>query len=140
MFPAAFDYRAPNSLDEAMGLLGELGDEAKVMAGGQSLIPLLKLRLAAPSVLVDIGRVPGLAGVRTDGAVLVLGARTRHVDIERDAPLGERCPILRDTAPLIADPLVRNLGTLGGSLGHADPAGDWGSVMLALDAELLARS
>src|SRR5262249_35725571 len=125
---------------EALELLREHGDEAKLMAGGQSLIPLLKLRFAAPTVVVDIGRLPGLAGVGGDGETLRVGALTRHVDVERDAGLDARCPILRDAAPQIADPLVRNRGTVGGSLCHADPAGDWGSVMLALDAQLVAMS
>jgi aerobic carbon-monoxide dehydrogenase medium subunit len=140
MVPAAFDYRAPTSLQEALEVLREHGDEAKVMAGGQSLIPLLKLRFATPGVVVDIARVPGLTGVTTDAETLRVGALTRHVDIERDAELDARCRILRDTAPQIADPLVRNRGTVGGSLCHADPAGDWGAVMLALDAQLVATS
>ena len=140
MVPAAFDYRAPTSLLEALEVLREHGDEAKVMAGGQSLIPLLKLRFATPGVVVDIARVPGLTGVRADAETVRIGPLTRHVDIERDADLSARCPILRDTAPQIADPLVRNRGTVGGSLCHADPAGDWGAVMLALDAQLVATS
>lgn len=140
MVPAAFDYRAPTSLAEALDLLRQHGDDAKVMAGGQSLIPLLKLRFAAPAILVDIGRVPGLTGIEAEADALRVGARTRHVDVERDAGLDRRCPILRDAAPQIADPLVRNRGTVGGSLCHADPAGDWGSVMLALDAQLVAAS
>jgi carbon-monoxide dehydrogenase medium subunit len=140
MFPAAFDYRAPTSLDEVLDLLGQHGDDAKVMAGGQSLIPLLKLRLAAPSLVLDLGRIPSLAGVSRNPGMLRIGARTRHVDIERDASLRDVCPLLTEAAPQISDPLVRNLGTVGGSLCHADPAGDWGSVMLALDAELVAAS
>ena len=140
MVPAAFDYRAPTSLAEALDLLRDHGDDAKVVAGGQSLIPLLKLRFAAPVVLVDIGRVPGLTGVTADADSVRVRARTRHVDLERDAALDSRCPILRETAPQIADPLVRNRGTIGGSLCHADPAGDWGAVMLALDAQLVAVS
>jgi aerobic carbon-monoxide dehydrogenase medium subunit len=140
MFPAAFAYRSPVSIEEALGLLAENGDEAKVMAGGQSLIPLLKLRLAAPSMVVDIGRVPGLTGIEADAGGLRIGARTRHVDIERGAALLSRFPILLDAAPLISDPLVRNAGTVGGSLCHADPSGDWGAVMLALGAELVVRS
>jgi aerobic carbon-monoxide dehydrogenase medium subunit len=140
MVPAAFDYRAPASLQEALGLLREHGDDAKVMAGGQSLIPLLKLRFAAPTVVVDVGRLPGLAGVEAADGTLRIGALTRHVDVERDGGLDRLCPILRSAAPQIADPLVRNRGTVGGSLCHADPAGDWGSVVLALDARLVARS
>jgi carbon-monoxide dehydrogenase medium subunit len=140
MVPAAFDYRSPTSLAEALDLLREHGDEAKVMAGGQSLLPLLKLRLASPSLVVDIGRVPALSGITVDGEWLRIGARTRHVDVERDGTLERLCPILREAAAQVADPLVRNRGTLGGSLCHADPAGDWGAVMLALDARLVARS
>jgi carbon-monoxide dehydrogenase medium subunit len=140
MFPAAFDYRAPTSLGEVLDLLGQHGDEAKVMAGGQSLIPLLKLRLASPALVLDIGRLPSLAGVSRDPGTLRIGARTRHADVEWDESLREVCPLLAETAPQISDPLVRNLGTVGGSLSHADPSGDWGSVMLALDAELVAAS
>ena len=140
MFPAAFDYRAPETLDETLELLTEKGDEAKVMAGGQSLIPLLKLRFASPALVVDIGRLPGLKGVTAGGGTIRIGALTRHVDIERSDEVRRICPILADTAPLISDPLVRNMGTMGGSICHADPSGDWGSVMLALGAELVARS
>jgi len=140
MVPAAFDYRAPSSLTEALDVLREHGDDAKVMAGGQSLIPLLKLRFAAPAIVVDIGRIPGLTGIAGENGGLRIGARTRHVDIERDAGLDGAWPILRETAPQIADPLVRNRGTVGGSLCHADPQGDWGAVILALDAELVAVS
>lgn len=140
MFPASFDYESPASLDDALALLAEHGDEAKVMAGGQSLIPLLKLRLAAPGLVVDIGRVPGLADVRAEGGGLTIGARTRHVDVERSAALRGRFGLLLEAAPQISDPLVRNAGTVGGSICHADPAGDWGAVMLALNAEFVVRS
>lgn len=140
MFPAAFDYRAPSTLDEALSVLEERGDEAKVMAGGQSLIPLLKLRFAQPGILVDIGRLPGLGGVTRRDGRLRIGALTRHVDIERSKDLGGVWALLPEAAHWIADPLVRNQGTVGGSICHADPSGDWGSVMLALDAELVARS
>jgi aerobic carbon-monoxide dehydrogenase medium subunit len=140
MVPAAFDYRVPTTLAETLELLREHGDDAKVMSGGQSLIPLLKLRFAAPALVVDIGRVPGLTGITAGADGLRIGARTRHVDLERDSDLDERCRILRETAPQIADPLVRNRGTVGGSLCHADPSGDWGAVMLALDAQLVATS
>jgi carbon-monoxide dehydrogenase medium subunit len=140
MFPARFDYVAPRTLDEALTLLRQHGDEAKVLAGGQSLIPLLKLRLASPSLLIDIGRVPAMAGISGDNRTLRIGARTRHADIEADASLASRCPLVADAVRLISDPLVRNMGTAGGSVCHADPAGDWGSVMLALGAEFVARS
>ena len=124
MFPAAFDYHAPATLDEALGILAEKGDEAKVMAGGQSLIPLLKLRFASPALVVDIGRLPGLKGVSSDGASIRVGALTRHVDIERGSEIRGLCPILAETAPQISDPLVRNMGTVGGSVSHADQSGD----------------
>jgi carbon-monoxide dehydrogenase medium subunit len=140
VFPAAFDYQAPTSLGEVLHLLKQHGDEAKVMAGGQSLIPLLKLRLAAPAMILDLSRIPSLAGVATNAGTLRIGARTRHADIERDGSLRDACPLVAEAAPQISDPLVRNLGTVGGSLCHADPAGDWGSVMLALEAELVAAS
>lgn len=140
MFPAAFDYRAPNTLDEALSVLKQHGDDAKVMAGGQSLIPLLKLRFARPAMLVDISRLPGLNTVRRDDGHVAIGALVRHVDIERSKELEGWLPIMQEAAHWIADPLVRNRGTLAGSVCHADPAGDWGSVMLALGADLVARS
>jgi carbon-monoxide dehydrogenase medium subunit len=140
MLPAAFDYRAPTTLAEALGVLKEKGDDAKVMAGGQSLIPLLKLRFAQPGLVLDIGRLPALNKVgRQDGYVTV-GALVRHVDIEHDRELAKTFPIMVEAVHWIADPLVRNRGTLVGSVCHADPAGDWGSVMLALGAELVAHS
>jgi carbon-monoxide dehydrogenase medium subunit len=140
MFPAAFDYRSPNSLDEALALLAEHGDDAKVMAGGQSLIPLLKLRFAQPGLIVDIGRLRGMSGVARNDGWLTIGALTRHVDLERSHDLPRQLSIVPEAAHWIADPLVRNQGTIGGSICHADPSGDWGSVMLALGAELVARS
>jgi carbon-monoxide dehydrogenase medium subunit len=140
VFPAAFDYHAPATLDEALALLAERGDDAKVMAGGQSLIPLLKLRFASPALVVDIGRLPGLKGVSSEGGTIRIGTLTRHVDIERGKEIRDLCPILAETAPQISDPLVRNLGTIGGSISHADPSGDWGSVMLALNAAFVVRS
>src|SRR5579859_7465266 len=140
MFPAAFDYRAPASLADALDILRDRGDDAKVMAGGQSLIPLLKLRFAQPALVVDIGRLPNLSGIRRQDGHLSIGALTRHVEVERSTELKSMLPILPEAAHWIADPLVRNRGTLGGSICHADPSGDWGSVMLALDAELVAHS
>jgi carbon-monoxide dehydrogenase medium subunit len=140
MFPAAFDYRAASTLDEALAVLKERGDDAKVMAGGQSLIPLLKLRFAQPGMLVDIGRLQGLSGLTQSNGNLKIGALTRHAEIERSQDLGGAWAILPEAAHWIADPLVRNQGTIGGSICHADPSGDWGSVMLALDADLVARS
>jgi carbon-monoxide dehydrogenase medium subunit len=140
MFPAAFDYRAPASLAEAVDILRQRGEEAKVMAGGQSLIPLLKLRFSQPALVLDIGRLPNLSGVARQDGHLRIGALTRHVDVERNQELRTMCPILPEAAHWIADPLVRNQGTVGGSVCHADPQGDWGSVMLALNADFIARS
>jgi carbon-monoxide dehydrogenase medium subunit len=140
MFPAAFDYIAPATLDEALGLLSEHGDDAKVLAGGQSLIPLLKLRFATPVVLIDIGKVDGLEGIRRENGLVRIGARTRHRDVESAVDLRGTLDALLDAAPLISDPLIRNMGTVGGSLCHADPAGDWGAVMLAVGAEFVIRS
>src|SRR2546430_902622 len=140
MLPAAFDYRAPTSLDEALGVLKQHGDEAKVMAGGQSLIPLLKLRFSRPELVVDIGRIPDLNAIKRDNGHVAIGALARHVDIERSKELAAAAPMLAEAAHWIADPLVRNRGTLVGSICHADPAGDWGSVMLAFGAEIVATS
>jgi aerobic carbon-monoxide dehydrogenase medium subunit len=140
MFPAAFDYSAPSTLDEVLGILESRGDDAKVLAGGQSLIPLLKLRFATPALVVDIGRIGGLRGIGRDDGTLRIGARTRHADVETHTELRGVLDVLLDAAPQISDPLIRNMGTVGGSLCHADPAGDWGAVMLALDAEVVARS
>jgi aerobic carbon-monoxide dehydrogenase medium subunit len=140
MFPAAFDYRAPASLAEALDVLHERGDEAKVMAGGQSLIPLLKLRFAQPALVVDIGRLHDLSGIRHRDGVLTLGALTRTAEVERSTELKSICGVLPEAAHWISDPLVRNKGTVGGSICHADPSGDWGSVMLALGADFVAQS
>lgn len=140
MFPAAFDYSAPATLGDALTLLKQRGDEAKIMAGGQSLIPLLKLRFAQPALVIDIGRLPAMAGIARQNGHLSIGALARHVDIERNADLAWLCPILVDTVHWISDPLVRNRGTMAGSICHADPSGDWGSVALALDGEIVARS
>jgi carbon-monoxide dehydrogenase medium subunit len=140
MFPAAFDYRAPATLNEALGLLAERGDDAKVMAGGQSLIPLLKLRFAQPQLIIDIGRIPGLADVKRDNGHVRIGALVRHVDVERSKDLAKLVPLMVEAVHWIADPLVRNRGTVVGSVCHADPSGDWGSIMLALNAELVVQS
>jgi carbon-monoxide dehydrogenase medium subunit len=140
MFPAAFDYRAPTTLDETLSLLAQHGDAAKVMAGGQSLIPLLKLRFSRPELIVDIGRVQGLNGVGRENGHLAVGALVRHVDIERSKDVASAAPMMAEAAHWIADPLIRNRGTLVGSICHADPSGDWGSVMLAMDGEVVARS
>ena len=140
MFPAAFDYESPTTLDEALGVLAKRGDDAKVMAGGQSLIPLLKLRFAQPQLILDIGRIQGLNTIKRDDGHVSIGALVRHVDIERSQDLAKLVPLMVEAVHWIADPLVRNRGTLVGSVCHADPAGDWGSIMLALNAELVAQS
>ncbi len=140
MFPAAFDYQSPASLEEALGLLAERGDDAKVMAGGQSLIPLLKLRFSQPALVVDIGRLPAMAEIKRDDGHLGIGALVRHVDIERSQELAKLLPMMVEAVHWIADPLVRNRGTVVGSVCHADPSGDWGSIMLALNAEVVAQS
>jgi carbon-monoxide dehydrogenase medium subunit len=138
MIPAAFEYHAPGSIGEATALLARLGDEAKVLSGGQSLIPLMKLRLANPRHLVDINGIPGLAYVREDGGVLRIGAMTREAELEESEIVRTRYPLLHDTCKVIADPLVRNLATIGGNLAHGDPANDHPATMLALGAEVVA--
>ena len=138
MIPAGFEYHAPTSVGEATGLLARLGEDAKVLSGGQSLIPLLKLRLASPRHLVDINRIPGLAYVREAEGTLRIGALAREVDLDESAVVRERYPLLADATQSIADPLVRNLATVAGNLAHGDPANDHPAVMLALGAEVTA--
>jgi aerobic carbon-monoxide dehydrogenase medium subunit len=140
MLPAGFDYVRPSTLPEAVQILAQRGDEGKLLAGGQSLIPLLKLRFALPDVLIDISRLPNMSYVRVDGANLLVGAGTRHASVAASPVAREHAPTLAAAAPQIADPIVRNWGTIGGSLVHADPAGDLGSVMIACDAVLVAQS
>jgi aerobic carbon-monoxide dehydrogenase medium subunit len=140
VIPAAFEYRRPRSLDEALGLLADLGDDGKVLAGGHSLLPIMKLRLTAPGTLVDIGRLPGLRGVEVDGDEVAIGALTRHADLSSSHRLATEVPLLAHVAGMIADPQVRNRGTIGGSLVHADPAADLPAAVLALDGSLLLRS
>ena len=139
MYPASFEYFAPATLDEALALLERFDGEAKVLAGGQSLIPLMKLRFASPRALVDINRIAGLDGLTQEGGSLRIGALVRHKTCEGSALLRGRYGVLAATAPQISDPLVRNLGTVAGSLAHADPQGDWGSALLAAGAEVVAR-
>ncbi|MGB8647266.1 MAG: xanthine dehydrogenase family protein subunit M [Anaerolineae bacterium] len=136
MYPGKFDYYVATSVPEAIQLLGQHHD-AKLLAGGHSLLPLIKLRLANPAVLIDIGRVPELHGIHQQGNVITIGALTTHNDIEMSALLKSHCPILPEAAALIGDMQVRNRGTIGGSLSHADPAADLPAVMLALGAELV---
>jgi aerobic carbon-monoxide dehydrogenase medium subunit len=140
MFPPRFRYEAPHSLDEAIGLLHDGGDYVKVLAGGQSLVPLMKLRFASPEMLVDINNLPGLAYHRADpDGSLRIGALCRHADLEHSDLLKGTQPTMAAAAPLIADPLVRNRGTLVGSLCHADPQGDWASVITALGGSVVAQ-
>src|SRR5688572_30004373 len=114
MYPAAFEYHAPTSVQEALGLLGKLKDDAKILAGGHSLIPMMKLRLAQPKHLIDLRKVPGLAGIKDDKGTIAIGAMTTHWQVESSPLLREKCPIVSDTAAIIGDPAVRNLGTIGG--------------------------
>ena len=138
MIPASFDYHAPKTLAEAVGLLERYRDEAKVLSGGQSLLPLLKLRLAQVAHVVDIGRVPGLEYIKEEKGCLKIGGRTRESTLERSELIRGKYPILADTTAVIADPLVRNLATVGGNLAHGDPANDHPATMLALGAEVVA--
>ena len=139
MYPASFEYFAPTTVEEALAVLGQYGDEAKILAGGQSLIPLMKLRFASPQAIVDINGISELGQLDAEGGGLRIGALVRHKTCERSELLRGRFGTLGDAAPMISDPIVRNLGTVGGSLAHADPQGDWGSVMLAMRAEITAR-
>ena len=140
MYPSRFRYEAPRTLDEAITWLHDGGDYAKVLAGGQSLVPLMKLRFASPELIVDINNLPGLAYHRADpDGTLRIGALCRHVDLEHSALLQSTQPTMAAAAPLIADPIVRNRGTLVGSLCHADPQGDWASVVLALGGSVIAQ-
>jgi carbon-monoxide dehydrogenase medium subunit len=139
MYPASFEYVVPATLEEAVDALGRYEDDAKVLAGGMSLIPLMKLRLAAPRALVDINRLPGLDTLDASDGGLRIGALVRHRTCERSDQLGGRWGTLGDAAPLISDPIIRNLGTVCGSLAHADPQGDWGSALLAMRAEVVAQ-
>jgi aerobic carbon-monoxide dehydrogenase medium subunit len=140
MIPAPFEYHAAKSLDEALRLLERHGDEAKILAGGHSLLPLMKLRLASPRLLVDIGRLRGLSYIRLENEHVVIGGLTSHAEIESSDLLRGRCPLLPETAAEIGDVQVRNRGTIGGSLAHADPAADYPAAILALDAEMVATS
>jgi carbon-monoxide dehydrogenase medium subunit len=139
MIPSAFDYAAPSTLDDAIGLLQQGGDETRVLAGGHSLIPLMRLRLAKPKMLVDLRKIPNLAYIRDDGDHVAIGAMTTHDAVESSDLLRRRLPILPLAAAMVGDAQVRNRGTIGGSLAHADPAGDMPSVVSALDGQMVAR-
>ncbi len=138
MIPPKFEYFAPTTLYEALTLLHQYGSEAKLLSGGQSLIPLMKLRLAAPAYLIDINRIPGCDDLQERNGFLSIGALTREADLERSELVRAKYPIVYDTARVIGDPLVRNLATIGGNLAHADPANDHPATMLALEAEIVA--
>ena len=140
MLPAPFEYHAPKTVDEALELLDQLGDAGKVLAGGQSLIPLLKLRFADPGHLVDINKIKDLDYLEERDGTLRIGPLFRHKSAERSSLLASRYHVMADAAPQIADPIIRNRGTIAGSIAHADPSGDWGAVLLALDADLVLRS
>ena len=140
MLPSSFEYHRPTTIDEALDLLEELGEDAKVLAGGQSLIPMMKLRFAAPAHLVDINRVEGLDGIEERDGELHIGALVRHNQLVASTLLRDRYPMIAAAAPQIADPLVRNLGTIGGSLAHCDPSGDLGAVMLAANGRVVLKS
>jgi carbon-monoxide dehydrogenase medium subunit len=136
VYPAAFEYFAPTSIDEALDLLHRYGEDAKVLAGGQSLVPMMKLRIAAPRCLIDVNRIASLAGSSSDDDRIVFGALCRHAEVAASPVVRERLPLMTDAASLTADVQVRNRGTIGGSLAHADPAGDWPAALLALDARV----
>jgi CO/xanthine dehydrogenase FAD-binding subunit len=140
MKPPRFDYLIPRSIDEALGILAQHGEDTKVLAGGQSLVPLLNFRLVRPAHLVDLNDVPGLAGIRIDDGHLTIGAMTRQRAVETSALVRERCPLLADAMPQIGHVQIRNRGTIGGSLAHADPAAELPAVVAALDGELVLRS
>jgi len=140
MIPSPFEYHAPKTLEEALRLVERHGDEAKLLAGGHSLLPLMKLRLAAPRYVIDIGRLRGMSYIREESGRIVIGALTTHAEVESSVLLRAQCPLLPETAAEIGDIQVRNRGTIGGSLAHADPAADYPAAILALDAEIVAAS
>ena len=137
MYAAPFEYHAPGSLDEVLSLLREHGDDAKLLAGGHSLIPVMKLRFAQPKHLVDLRKVPGLVGIREEEGALVVGAMTTYAAVQGSELVDRKLPVLAETVRVIGDPLVRNMGTVGGSLAHADPGADLPALALALDADAL---
>ena len=137
MIPAAFDYKAPTSVDEALQLLAEGGDDAKIIAGGQSLLPVMKLRLAAPELLIDLAKIDSLKGIRDDGDAIVIGAMTPHFEVVGDPLVAEHASLIARCVETVADPQVRHRGTIGGACAHADPASDIPAPMVALDAEFV---
>ncbi|MEL6846715.1 MAG: FAD binding domain-containing protein [Bacteroidota bacterium] len=137
MIPAPFEYSAPDTLEEAIGLLQQYGDEAKILAGGHSLLPMMKLRFASPEHLIDINNIPGLSYIKEEDGMICIGSMTREAEAEESEMLHGGYPIFADVTKLIADPQVRNMGTLGGNLAHGDAANDHPAVMLALRAEIV---
>ncbi|TDC92381.1 xanthine dehydrogenase family protein subunit M [Saccharopolyspora aridisoli] len=137
MIPAQFEYVAPSTVDEAVAALAAAGEDAKVLGGGQSLLPVLRMRMADPSTIVDVGRIPEMRGVREDGDKLVVGAMTTHYEVQRDPLIRQHAELIMLATRTVADPQVRHRGTFGGSLAHADPAGDLPAPALALDAEMV---
>lgn len=139
MIPGSFDYHAPATLNEAIKLLGELGEDAKILAGGHSLIPMMKLRLAEPTNLIDINGLSDLNYIKEENGYLCIGAMTREATLETSDLIAEKYPILKDTSEVIADPLVRNMATVGGNIAHGDPANDHPATMVALGAEIVIK-
>ncbi|MGA8846889.1 MAG: FAD binding domain-containing protein, partial [Nocardioides sp.] len=139
MIPAEFDYLAPTTVEEALSALAEHGDDAKVLAGGQSLLPVLRMRLNAPEVVIDLGRIEGLRGIRDDGDAIVIGAMTSHSDVANDPLVAEHALLISKAMAEVADEQIRHRGTFGGALAHADPAGDVGAPALALGAEFVIQ-
>src|SRR3954462_5345067 len=137
MIPAQFDYVAPTTVEEALAVLAQHGDEAKLIAGGQSLLPVLRMRLNAPELVVDLGKIDALRGVRDDGDSIVIGATTTHADVLDHPLVRENAFVITKAVELLADPQIRHRGTFGGALAHADPAGDLGAPALALDAQFV---
>ena len=137
MIPAKFDYVAPTSVEDALSALAEAGDDAKIIAGGQSLLPVLRMRLNAPELVIDLGRIDSLRGVRDDGDAIVIGAMTTHHDVMHDPLVNEHAALLARAVEMVADPQIRHRGTLGGALAHADPAGDVGAPVVALEADFV---
>lgn len=140
MTPGVFEYHRPNTVEEVLSLLGRLGDDGKVLAGGHSLVPMMKLRMAEPAHLIDINWIGSLRGIREDGTVIVIGAGTTQADIIASGLLADKCPILPEAAALIADPQVRNCGTIGGNCANGDPGNDDPAIMMALDASYVLQS
>ncbi len=140
MIPSNFEYYAPATIEEALKLIDRHGDDCKILSGGHSLLPVLKLRLAAPAVIVDIGRIKDLKTIKVEGGTIRIGSCATHAEIAASADLKQHCPLLCETAAQVGDQQVRNRGTIGGSLTHADPAADWPAAILALNAEIVVRS